>query len=81
MTRGRSIDWTDVLYMPCAIALYLILERWLSNSMAAGISAVLALLVLDILTRQVSDKKGLILSLLTAGLVTYACAAILGYAV
>jgi hypothetical protein len=46
--------------MPCAIALYLILERWQSNSMAAGISAVLALLVLDILTRQVSDKKGLI---------------------
>ena len=81
MTRRRSIDWTDVLYMPCAIALYLILERWLSNSMAAGISAVLALLVLDILTRQVSDKKGLILCLLTAGLVTYACAAILGYAV
>ena len=60
MTRGRSIDWTDVLYMPCAIALYLILERWLSNSMAAGISAVLGLLVLDILTRQVSDKKELI---------------------
>jgi hypothetical protein len=60
MTRSRSIYWTDILYMPCAIALYLILERWQSNSMAAGISAVLALLVLDILTRQVSDKKGLI---------------------
>jgi hypothetical protein len=49
--------------------------------MAAGISAGLALLVFDILTRQVSDKKGLILSLLTAFLVTYACVAILGYAV
>jgi hypothetical protein len=75
MNESNGLTWTDVLYLPCAAALYFLLGRWLSSAFAAALAAILTILVFELLTGRKNEKKRrLILPLLIVGVIVYVVA-------
>jgi hypothetical protein len=75
--RGRSdksIEWTDILFIPSSLALAFVFVRWLSWPLAMTISVVLNLLIFAMFEPKVPGVKRFVLAIITAAIITFVLA-------
>ena len=72
MRKDHRLDPTDLIYFPATFLCSYVLSRWLPFATATALAVMLVLSIIHLLTRATgTDKKGFIVPVLVAGVITF----------
>lgn len=74
LKQDDGIGWTDVLFIPAALALSYLLGRWLPRPLAIALSLIAALLFFSLFERREGNRKKLIIAILVGTIITFTLA-------